>query len=246
MSNISIEYKQDILLTDQLFNAVKKNDIQTIKTLFECGDLDPNITDNQRPLFFYAPTADMALLFTNNGVNVHATDAHGANVLQYLIDKNYPTDLIGLYLACDVNTRYKESCLLHLFCHQLPKKNFAKHIELAKILLTLMPNMINAIDSKGRTPLDIAQTHCPDKSSSDDETQSQDSSSGEDERQYCKALCELLKSLGSKTSQELAQQAMTKKNNLRNTQNNNTAKHKNETPENTQTEDTDDCKCTIS
>ncbi len=123
------------------------------------------------PFFFYANTKEMAQTFIDKGVNVHATDKDGNNVLWY-ITKNGPAELIEFYLQCDVDVKtlrpdaileyldgdkpdpMGQSCLLHWLAknHYVQDNMYKKGL----LLIDAIPHMINQLNTGGQTPLDIA------------------------------------------------------------------------------------------
>lgn len=144
-----------------LTEAVWANDIQLATTLFK-HHADPNMKNNETPIFFEIETIEMAQLFNDNKVNIHATDQVNQNVLWYLMFYNNASEPTNFYLAHGVNAKglnANNDCLLH----ELAQWNNSKECDIdiflknATILLEAIPDMINTINIFGETPLDIAQ-----------------------------------------------------------------------------------------
>lgn len=180
-----------------LQRAVHYKDIPMIAALFE-NHVDPNEKDLRGPILFDVSTVQIAKMFIAQGADVHVLK-RGNNILCEIIsDDEKPSDLIKLYLTCNVNVQEKNAhtgfCILHMlgrfnYCFMYDVDNFLKK---AQILLNAIPGMVNALDKEGKTPIDIA-------------CESMNKASKTTYEAY-KALIELFRQYGGKTSQELAEE----------------------------------------
>ncbi len=142
-----------------LFSATLNNDTELITTLFE-HQASPNAKTTQGPVFFHSRTTEIAQLFIAKGANVHAV-SYGTNVLWSTLDSQYPSDLVELYLTHKVDAKqlnpYDNSCLLHALASDYYIRDADVFLKKAIILLNAIPDMINALDEDGQTPMNIAQ-----------------------------------------------------------------------------------------
>lgn len=145
-----------------LTKAVEWHDAGMTATLFR-HHADPNVHEGSCPLLFFIRAKEVAQLFINNGVDLNATPKYSSiNVLWEIIrSQDYPAELITLYLKHGANPRnlnsIDNSCLLHGLAnsdHIGDVNNFFKKVTL---LLDTIPDMINALNKSGQTPLDVAQ-----------------------------------------------------------------------------------------
>ena len=186
----------EIELNDLLFEAVRSNDIQVTTALFKYH-AHPHIQNESGPIFFHAKTVEMAQLFIANKVNVHMVSSWPkTNIFWEIIKNEYPSELMALYLAHNVDAKKlrpsDNACLLHRLA-SLPVNMDDNFFEKAQLLLNAAPDMINTINNKNKTPLDIAQEEL--------EKAKKDGSSETIEK-----LIALFKEYSGKTTQELTQQ----------------------------------------
>jgi len=145
-----------------LAQAVYESDEELVKIL-----LGHNVNSDLSPLFFKAKTVEVAQLFIDGHVNIHATDWSNQNVLWTIIEELYPSDLMRFYLARGVNAKIlrgdDSASLLHYLGETVSVRRGFENIEEvdnflqnANILLTIIPVMINKLDDFDQTPLDIA------------------------------------------------------------------------------------------
>ena len=147
-----------------LEKSVLENDVQMVTTLFKHG-ADPNKEGLLRPIFFYAKNVEMAKIFIDNKVNIHAKGISNIpSVLWHIIDKGYPSELMNFYLTHNVDTtvlNLHECSLLHKIANPFSANpsyvmNTDNFLNQAKLLLNAMPEMVNQLNFKKRTPLDVA------------------------------------------------------------------------------------------
>lgn len=157
-----------------LQDRVKDNDIEFMKILLERDDANPNVKYSEQPLLFSVTTVEMAQLLVDNKVNIHAQDRYGErNVLWATLSKTHPLELMAFYLKHSVDPTLvtsvtgfcgKNACLLHEinYCAHWCEENADDSLKKLKLLLKsihpiTISNIINTINSKGQTPLDMAQ-----------------------------------------------------------------------------------------
>lgn len=171
--------------------AALKNDTQMITTLFK-RQANPNDTSIGCPTFFYATTKKMLQIFINRGVNLHMIKKHdNTNALWQTIQDSYPYSLTKFYLESGLdaaNLRSRDNaCLLHTLA-EASHENTTGIVNLlhkAKLLLDVIPHMINALNAYDQTPRDIAQLHTA---------------------TACKSFIALLRKHGGKTTQQLQEE----------------------------------------
>jgi len=157
-----------------LDKAVCFGDSEMVKILFEHGE-DPTkqtsleldrFLPTLRPLFFNAGTKEVAQVFLDYGVDLHATDAYGHNVLSYIYrTPSLPVEVLAFYLHHPSLVKQSlcgNTDILHNLGSSVRKYvelNNNSLLEKAKTLLnaTSAMNMINALNKKGHTPLDELQ-----------------------------------------------------------------------------------------
>lgn len=148
-----------------LEKAVIYNDTQMVAILFE-HHADPNIEDViGYPLFFQAKTIEIAQLFIAKGINIQETSPFSApTILWKTIEKEYPSELMALYLEKKANVTavhpLDNSSLLHRLARQdnIFLNDINDFLKKGEILLNAMPKeMVNLLNKKGQTPLDVIQ-----------------------------------------------------------------------------------------
>jgi len=182
-----------------LGNAIFNNDAELATTLFR-HHANPKVRNGFSPLFFYAKTVEIAQMFIDNGVNLRATDIRG-NVLWHIVINHYPSDLMLLYLKHNVDpkklSQLDGSCLLYALAKQKRTNNTDDFLKKGELLLAAIPDMVNALNKDGKTPVDIAQESL------------ETLQPGSETYKAFEALITLFKERGGKTAQELAQHAVT-------------------------------------
>jgi len=145
---------------DFLFEiAIRHADAQLLKALFK----NHALVDLGRS-FFDAKTIEMVQIFIDNKVNLHVTDNYSkTNVLWYILEDQYPSAIMELYLKHHVDAkklRSDNSCVLHKLakpssiCKINKVDNFLKK---AILLLNAIPDMINTLNDYDETPVDAVK-----------------------------------------------------------------------------------------
>jgi len=199
-ANIINDYDNSLLQS-----AVWQNDAQLVATLFK-HHATPDAKWCGEPIFFQAATIELAQMFIDKGADVQAKDDESkTNVLWTVVNNAYPSNFMALYLAHHVDAKklsiYNDSCLLHALAAKpnyiyYKINNIDDFLRKGKLLLDAIPDMVNTLNRKGRTPIDVAQ-----KSFERSER------IGSQDAQVFKQLIALFREYGGKTAQELMQQA---------------------------------------
>lgn len=126
-----------------------------IKTLFE-HNANPNICDRitDMPAFFCIKTPEVAELFTNHKkFNIHASTRLCPNILWKKLEK---PELVSFYLDRNINIRTlysnNQSLLHRAVCAFYD-------LSIIELFITKIPDLINSLDNKSRTPLDMAMSN---------------------------------------------------------------------------------------
>jgi len=144
-------------------HAIEKKDKKMITALFE-NDVNPNQNWHvQEPDWFHIEDIDIAKMFIAHNVDLQQEVGWFPNVLWCLVAHNPSPQLIEFYLNNNVDTNKRDrdgNCLLHkvaiysaLYLNRGSCDDYAKIIEL---LLKATPDLINAKNNEGKTPLDLA------------------------------------------------------------------------------------------
>jgi len=145
--------------------AIQQNEENLVRALLKHG-ANPDIVSthsSKKPILFKAKTILIAQMLMDTGkVNIHATDKFEMNVLHNMTPACYPPALMEFYLDHKVDATkltYHNFCILHEFAlmyfHYLSDSE--NMLEKIKILLNVVPHMINALTIDGKTPIDIVQ-----------------------------------------------------------------------------------------
>ncbi len=178
--------------------AILHEHVKLITVLLE-NKVDPNRDYCNQPAFFYADTKEVAEILVNGGANINAKatkwPAGQPNVLWSIVADQKKSELIQFYLDRGIDAHvlcsHCGTCILHALGNvSCPIKFPDRLLKQAKILLKALPDMINAIDRCGRTPLNNIQMFLKYEPVS-------------------KKLVKLFKKHGALTAQELAQQTQT-------------------------------------
>jgi hypothetical protein len=144
-----------------LNNVVHHYDKQMLTALF-----DNNANPNQRnilrssPIFFDVQTIEIAQMFINNGVNLHAKGNDLIpHVLWACLAYGHSVELIEFYLGHKVDTRCIDTSILHALATYMlsQRSNIDRYIRIVQLLLKADPDMINMLDNYKKTPLDCAK-----------------------------------------------------------------------------------------
>jgi hypothetical protein len=144
--------------------AVIENDTQVIATLLK-HHANPNIKWLDDPVFFYVKTVKIAQMFIDKGIDVHTSvtfmGAKWYNVLYHMMGDSYSSDLLELYLKHEVNARIlgpnKYSLLHSLARFSMNTTNIDNRMRKARLLINVIPDMVNALNDEGQTPIGVAQ-----------------------------------------------------------------------------------------
>jgi len=152
-----------------LHMAPSANDTQLVKALFKYhANPSANAQVCKSTLaLFKARTVEMAHIFIDNGANIAAANGDNIfplNVLWSVVRSGYQSELIEFYLSHHIDAKQvstnDNSCLFHelVKAQQVYVMDTADDLlKKAKLLLDVIPNMINTVDKYGRTPVDVAQ-----------------------------------------------------------------------------------------
>ncbi len=160
------------------------DDVSLVETFFKHG-VAPHVIGSRHPIIFYVTSKDMAQLFIDNGVNIHAIEGHyslcrsdskgnfctctkhekledsSPNVLWRVLDSCSSADLLALYLKHNVDARLldtQNNCILHkLVCvnRQLCNSRLDDFLDKSELLLGVIPDMVNTLNKINDTPLDM-------------------------------------------------------------------------------------------
>ncbi len=142
--------------------AIRLNEVKLVETLLKYSNLI-SMYRSKKPIIFKAKTIPIARMLMDTGkIDIYATDKYGSNVLHNMTPACYPPALMKFYLNHKVDATqltHHNFCILHEFAgnyfHYLSEtKNMLEKI---KILLNVVPHMINALTIDGKTPIDIVQ-----------------------------------------------------------------------------------------
>lgn len=156
--------------SSRLFNecglepAFRCNDVRLVSLLLKHNVCPKSLVGVQ--------TAEMAQLFIDNGVNIRETP-----ILWDIVNSNqYSVEILKFYLKNGANVQELNSdkaSLLHKLASVNVIHNFTMQINAptrydcnkfddsllkkGELLLNAIPNMINAVNKQGQTPIDVAQ-----------------------------------------------------------------------------------------
>jgi len=113
------------------------------------------------PIFFDAPTTEIAQLFIDKGIDVNKTNGNSHNVLWHIIDFRFPSELISFYLKHNVNVNhineFDGSCVLHSFAAYKEVKDEDNFLTKARLIVAKNPALVNTVDHNNKTPCLIAE-----------------------------------------------------------------------------------------
>jgi hypothetical protein len=185
-----------------LLHAVHRKDTQMITALFA-----NNTSSNQKnfldePIFYYCKTIPIAQMFIDKGVNLNAQGSFiTPSILSACLTQNYSLKLIEFYLSHNVDATIKESDgdnLLHRLARKDPYAyNISDYIQISVLLIKAAPELLNALNDAGETPLDVAEKKL-----------NKSHSLSTHEHAIKVALIKLFKECGGKTAEQLKQNAI--------------------------------------
>lgn len=147
-----------------LERATRHSDTELLAALFE-RNANPDMRSVAGvPIFFYAKDLAVIQEFVNRKVNLNAikvTDQ--TNVLRKALHHKYPAELLQLYITEKIDLRnisYPDnSCLFHelaTLCETFSAKDRANFFRKSYLLLTNCADVLNTVNNKNQTPLDLA------------------------------------------------------------------------------------------
>ena len=145
--------------TTLLREAVIIQSLPLIRMLLAYG-ANPNVRDLLGyPIFYYA-TNDTAQILIDNGVDITLCSAAGNNIVSHLVINDFSAKRLEFYLKDKVYPKEQflidGGSLFHWIAennHHRDVENFLKKAE----LLSAIPEIINTLNSDGKTPLDVVQ-----------------------------------------------------------------------------------------
>ena len=161
-ADANIKTRKGPLLED----AVYKEDKQLTATLLN-HHANPNIhVRGLVPIIFFVKKVKIAQIFIDNNVDLHATDYDsGENVLWQTLQDKYSYKLMKFYLKNNADTSilnyWNKSCILHALAEEsllhYGAHDIKRFLKKGELLLNAIPKkMINTVDRREKTPLDIA------------------------------------------------------------------------------------------
>jgi len=143
--------------------AVDNKDTSMIDALFE-KNTNPNQKDRfKNPIFFSVTTLPIIKIFVKNKVDLNEQGRIIPHVLYACLFYNHPKKMIKFYLDNHVSTTIKANDganLLHYLAQKTPdsyKKD--EFIQIGILLINAASGLINELNNKHQTPLDIAHQH---------------------------------------------------------------------------------------
>jgi len=199
-----------------LSRAIHREDKQMIIALFQ-NNVSPNQwhqKEYQDPDFFDSSTIEIAQMFINQGVDLKMKGYFVPNILWACITHGRSSDLIEFYLNHNADSKKididSNECILHhLINCDYNYRNIENYIHIAALLLKAAPDIINTLNKKGQTVMDITKKNMREKK--------------QELNKYnqCAALVELFEKYGGKTAQQLKQDEQKRKQELRGAQSEN-------------------------
>jgi hypothetical protein len=156
---LSMASDVDDIAMDFLSQGVLCKDASFVDTVLKFDHIQRK-KDEEEELFTYATTREMAQTLIDNRIDVHS--AFSKKFVQPIIRPGSSLDLMKFYITIqdvDINklagTLTDGSCLLHkLVYHPFASKDT---IEKVRLILNAQPDMVDIVDAKGRTPLDLIE-----------------------------------------------------------------------------------------
>lgn len=149
-----------------IYSALANNDLEAMNYLFDKQHIDNlyQTTCSGTPLFFFARTIEMAQLYKTKAIEFDTasnTNQAFPNILWTACAMDdIPSDLVKFYLEQNVPIiNCIDGCtLLHKLADSIfSTTNIENTIAKANLLLAQQPELINAINDRKKTPLDLAQ-----------------------------------------------------------------------------------------
>lgn len=148
-----------------LEKAVINNNVETVEYLLSENKANANqINGRNEPTFFKISNVVIAEKFVKHNVNLQMQVELGfPNVLWKCLYQQYPLKLVAFYLARGVDATKKDPIFGDCIFHDLVNIRYQRvedinyHLQLGALLFKKAPEMINAFNDGGKTPLDTAQ-----------------------------------------------------------------------------------------
>ncbi len=145
-----------------LCRAIHRKDKEMLIALFE-NNTDPNQRRSMHtePDWFQIKDIDIAKMFITKGIDINAEgDRSHPNILWFTLLHNSLPKFIQFYLQNKVDVKKRnvdDWCILHKFVscswNCLAREDY---IKIGELLCNAAPELINAKDKKGQTPLGLA------------------------------------------------------------------------------------------
>jgi len=153
-----------------LEGAVHTNDLKMVEILFK-HHANPNEIVYGTPVLMRVKTRAIAQEFIDNDVDLQLS-IEGKNILWYTTKNEYTSDLMAFYIKHQVDAEKlskDKSCLLHELAgsKNTPYHDYQKidnykiddvddFLKKAQLLLSAIPTMINQVNERNETPLQVA------------------------------------------------------------------------------------------
>jgi len=197
-----------------LSRAIHREDKQMIIALFQ-NNVNPNQQKKyEDPDFFDIKTVEILQMFIDQGVNLNAEGHYNPNLLWSCITHGRSSDLIEFYLNHKVDAKKikigNNECIFHHLARcNYSYRNIENYINLSTLLLKAAPDIINTLNQKGQTAMDIIKEIMKEEKQKTNIYKA------------CIALAELFEKHGGKTAQQLKQDEQKRKQELRGAQSEN-------------------------
>jgi len=130
-----------------------------------CKKHDQNVKSNA--LWDLIPSIDYTNYETKRLptlILISASNEYNVDILWTLLENKYPSELMELFLTYNAHARklrhWDNSCVFHILAQPAyfnGKNNIDDFLRKGKLLLNIIPDMINTLNKDGKTPLDVAQ-----------------------------------------------------------------------------------------
>lgn len=153
-----------------ILQAVQKSDTYLVNVILQYNEnVDVNIEislSNPCSMLFAVKNVEIAQQLITRGANVHEVHPDkNTNILWSILGNEYPTNLMEFYLTQNVdatspNPLRKKETLLHRFAatsYSGGISNLDNFMQKAKLLFSIIPDKINALDERRRSPRDIVE-----------------------------------------------------------------------------------------
>jgi hypothetical protein len=158
-----ISFPSHEITQSPLVTAIAHNDARLVRLVLK-HKANPNEMVLHQPTLFYARTPKIAQMLLCSGADLRAINASGNNILWHIVSNagiSLSATLLPFYIEKGIDIkkiREKDNaCIFHHLAYQSyslvhDHKNFLKK---SKVLLALIPQMINTLNKNNKTPLDL-------------------------------------------------------------------------------------------